>query len=146
VKREYRGAGIAVHWDAVRCIHAARCVRAQPRVFDPRRRPWILLEGADADAVAAAVLACPTGALHFTRDDGGPEERAPAETTVEVVRDGPLYLRGDLTVALDVGPEVRHDTRVALCRCGRSAHMPFCDNTHRAIGFRDPAPTATPGA
>ena len=60
--REYRGAGIAVQWYAARCIHSARCIRAAPAVFDPARRPWIVLDGAGADAVAAAVERCPTGA------------------------------------------------------------------------------------
>jgi CDGSH-type Zn-finger protein len=31
---------------------------------------------------------------------------------------------------------MRRETRLALCRCGQSKHMPLCDNTHRAIGFR----------
>lgn len=137
VTREYRNGAIAVQWNAERCIHSARCIRAQPAVFDPKRRPWVLLDGADADAVADAVMRCPTGALHFTRLDGGPAEPMPAETTVEPVRDGPLYVRGPVAITTEGGTVVRRDTRVALCRCGHSMRQPFCDNTHRAIGFRD---------
>ena len=29
------------------------------------------------------------------------------------------------------------DTRVALCRCGRSGNKPLCDGTHLTTGFHD---------
>jgi uncharacterized Fe-S cluster protein YjdI len=126
-----------VQWYAERCIHSAECIRALPGAFDPRRRPWIDLRGADADAVAGAVLRCPTGALHYTRTDGGAAEPVPAELTLEAVPGGPYHVRGPALVALERdGRTVREDTRMALCRCGRSAHMPFCDNSHRALRVR----------
>jgi len=33
------------------------------------------------------------------------------------------------------GRLIREDTRLALCRCGASANKPFCDGSHRRIGF-----------
>ena len=134
--REYISPAITVEWYAARCIHSAACVKALPKVFDPRRRPWIEIGDADADAVASAVLQCPTGALHFRRDDGGSEETVPSEVTIRAVRDGPYILRGPVRITGPGGEVLREDSRVALCRCGNSRHMPFCDNTHRAIGFR----------
>jgi CDGSH-type Zn-finger protein len=50
--------------------------------------------------------------------------------------DGPTYLRGKLT--LRHGESELEDTRIALCRCGASQHKPFCDNSHKKIGFKDP--------
>ncbi|MBI3791167.1 MAG: CDGSH iron-sulfur domain-containing protein, partial [Gemmatimonadetes bacterium] len=51
---------------------------------------------------------------------------------------GPVYVRGDITVKDHTGAVLRTDTRLALCRCGHSSHKPFCDGTHRTIGFSDP--------
>lgn len=134
--REYANERIRVQWYASRCIHSAECIRALPGVFDPRRRPWVDIDAADADAVANAVMRCPTGALHFVRLDGGAGESVPARVEVTTVRNGPNFVRGDVEIMDGEGRTIRRDTRVALCRCGQSKHMPFCDNTHRAIGFR----------
>ncbi len=50
---------------------------------------------------------------------------------------GPLCLSGRIKV--EVGGEVVADTDdVALCRCGHSANKPFCDGSHRKVGFDDP--------
>jgi len=51
--------------------------------------------------------------------------------------DGPLLVRGDFTLRTPDG-EVIDPGRgtVALCRCGKSAIKPFCDGTHKAIGFK----------
>ncbi|HEY0242971.1 MAG TPA: CDGSH iron-sulfur domain-containing protein [Gemmatimonadaceae bacterium] len=138
VTREYASESIRVQWFASRCIHSAACIRALPRVFDPRRRPWVDVNAADADAIAVAVVKCPTGALHFQRTDGGLQESSAGEVAITAVRDGPYFLRGPVQVKDSEGRVLREDTRVALCRCGQSKHMPFCDNTHRAIGFRTP--------
>ena len=134
--RTYEDDRMRVSWYAGRCIHSGACIRAQPGVFDPRRRPWVELSAADADAIAAAVVRCPTGALEFERFDGAPGEQPPEHPTVVPVRNGPLFVRGDIEVKDEQGRLIRRGTRVAFCRCGRSAHLPFCDNTHRAIGFR----------
>jgi uncharacterized Fe-S cluster protein YjdI len=132
--REYSGRGIRVQWYAGRCIHTGDCIRALPAVFDSRRRPWVDLSAAEAEAgaVAEAVLRCPTGALHFERTDGGPQERPDAPTHATPIPKGPLYLRGDIEIVYDNGQPIRRDTRMAICRCGKSRHQPFCDNSHRA--------------
>lgn len=92
--------------------------------------------------IAAAVMRCLIGALHFQRLDGGPREEAPEETTIQERLNGPLYVRGRLSIRHQDGA-VREDTRVALCRCGGSANKPFCDGTHRRIGFRTAPPSET---
>ena len=134
--REYSADTIKVQWYASRCIHSAACIRALPQVFDPRQRPWVNVRAANAGAIAEAVVKCPTGALHFVRTDGGAQEQPPADVTVTSVRNGPFFVRGQVKITDASGAVVRDDWRVALCRCGRSKHLPFCDNTHRALGLR----------
>ena len=129
--RRYDGDGIAVSWYAARCIHDAACVRAQPRVFNPRRRPWINASAADAEAVAAAVRACPTGALQYEMPNGQGE---PVEqvATVRHIANGPVYVRGNIAITDEDGNVIRRGSRFALCQCGKSNNKPFCDNSHRA--------------
>jgi CDGSH-type Zn-finger protein len=57
--------------------------------------------------------------------------------TITPYEDGPLLIRGDFTLQTPDG-EIIEPGRgtVALCRCGKSAIKPFCDGTHKAIGFR----------
>ena len=135
VTREYATDEIRVHWYASRCIHSAACVRALPAVFDPQRRPWIEITAGTADEIAQAVERCPTGALKYHRADGT-TERAPDVVQITPVRNGPYFVRGPIDMIDPATGEPRRETRLALCRCGQSKHMPFCDNTHRAIGFR----------
>ena len=52
VEREYSDDRITVYWAPQFCIHTANCLNAQPDVFDAMRRPWVILEGADTDAIA----------------------------------------------------------------------------------------------
>lgn len=141
--RSYKGTGITIGYDARRCIHAAECVHGLPEVFDSNRRPWIEPDGASPERVAAAVRACPTGALRFESAPGVEPEAAPPGNTVAIVADGPLYLHGDLVFADAEGEEVR-EVRAALCRCGSSSNKPFCDNSHQEAGFADPGAVADP--
>ena len=105
-------------------------------MFDARRRPWVDIGQADADETARTVMTCPTGALHFRRLDAGEQETRLTETSVQPRPNGPLFLRGHVKIVDLQGNVVREDTRVALCRCGQSSNKPFCDGTHRAIGFQ----------
>ncbi len=113
-------------------------MRNLPQVFERERKPWILPDEASAEEVARVVTLCPTGALRFERHDGGDPEPAPEQNTVQVMRDGPLYLRGDIRIVSPEGELLHRDTRVALCRCGASQNTPFCDDSHVEAGFRAP--------
>ena len=47
---------------------------------------------------------------------------------------GPLMLTGPLTVTGTNGRSAYAETTF-LCRCGQSANKPYCDSTHKKIGF-----------
>jgi CDGSH-type Zn-finger protein/uncharacterized Fe-S cluster protein YjdI len=145
-QRTYSTERIAVHWDSTRCIHTARCLKALPAVFDVRRRPWVAIEAADADAIAAAVETCPTGALRYERLDGAPQEQPVRPTAAIPIDDGPLLVMGDLRVDGPDGETITEEHRLTLCRCGRSRNQPFCDNSHLAGGFRSRTYEARPDA
>ncbi len=55
--------------------------------------------------------------------------------------DGPLLVRGDFELVSSSGEPVERTRRtVALCRCGASAIKPFCDGTHKLVGYRSEQP------
>ena len=51
--------------------------------------------------------------------------------------DGPLLVRGSFEILTPTGEVIapRRKT-VALCRCGVSTLKPFCDGSHKAVGFK----------
>lgn len=135
--KTYRGEGITVQFDPARCIHAAECVHGLPAVFDLKARPWIQPAKASAAEVAATVARCPSGALQATRDDGQAAEAPAPHNSATLVADGPLHLRGNIELHDAKHGTTKHETRLALCRCGASKNKPYCDNSHEGIGFKD---------
>ena len=63
IVKRYSNGELTVVWRPSLCVHSAVCVHGLPQVFDPRRRPWVVLEGTPSEAVAAQVERCPSGAL-----------------------------------------------------------------------------------
>jgi CDGSH-type Zn-finger protein/uncharacterized Fe-S cluster protein YjdI len=131
----YTGNDIDVSYDVVRCIHAEECIHRLSAVFDARRRPWIMPDEAPTDQLTETILHCPSGALHYTRQNGE-HETAETVNTVHLAENGPLYIRGQVQVTASTGEVLLEDTRVALCRCGASQNKPLCDNSHKAINFQ----------
>ncbi len=59
------------------------------------------------------------------------------DVVITVRESGPYLVRGPFTLVDADGNEydLGGQETVALCRCGHSAKKPFCDATHRKIGF-----------
>lgn len=160
--KEYPADGITVLWDSDKCIHSAHCVRSLPQVFQPGERPWINAEAASPDALRATIDGCPSGALAYRMpedeltdgDEAVAEEEVVAEAmgiaesvaepvTITVEADGPLAVQGPVRVVGADGSVLEESERVWLCRCGNSAKKPFCDGSHRRLGFSDPGTGAS---
>jgi uncharacterized Fe-S cluster protein YjdI len=65
--KRYSNGEITVIWQPSLCVHSTICFRGLPKVFDPRRRPWVVLEGTDSETIVRQVEACPSGALSYER-------------------------------------------------------------------------------
>ncbi len=69
------------------------------------------------------------------------------DVTIQVRHNGPYKIQGPFTIVDSEGvPFVLPEgSSVVLCRCGHSSNKPFCDATHRQIGFEavDSAPRQT---
>ncbi len=75
MKKEYTNGNITVVWQQDLCIHSANCFHGLPRVFNPRQRPWITIDGADDEAIVAQIGKCPSGALsYYFNETGKPKE------------------------------------------------------------------------
>jgi CDGSH-type Zn-finger protein len=60
-----------------------------------------------------------------------------SDVTVTVRMNGPYKIVGPVTILDAEGREfvLPPGSGVVLCRCGHSATKPFCDATHKRIGF-----------
>jgi CDGSH-type Zn-finger protein len=61
-----------------------------------------------------------------------------AATRIVPSNNGPLRVEGDFEI---LDPQGRvfglaGRTAISLCRCGHSSTKPFCDGTHKTIGFQ----------
>ncbi len=136
MQRTYATDAIDVHWDSDRCIHTGWCSKALIEVFNPERKPWIELDPSKLDEIIAVVENCPSGALTYTRTDGGDQEAPPTPVSIIPWPNGPYFVRGLFVVSDRHGNEFETGPRATLCRCGHSKNQPFCDLSHREAGFK----------
>jgi CDGSH-type Zn-finger protein len=125
--------------DDGRCAFARFCHREHGMV-------WNLVDASDnpiyrQEAVEGA-SACPTGRLTAVEKNGDiiEPEHAPS---ISIIQDpeknvsAGIFVRGYIPIESADGMVYEIRNREALCRCGYSQNMPFCDATHASIGFSD---------
>lgn len=74
--RDYPSTELTVHWNNEICIHSAVCAKTLPGVFHPREKPWITVDGATDEEIAAMIDTCPSGALSYTWHKDSPAGEA----------------------------------------------------------------------
>ena len=67
-------------------------------------------------------------------------QQMPAKLTIN--NNGSIKLEGDFEVVDMEGKpfDLAGRTTIGLCRCGASENKPFCDGSHRKIGFDSTCP------
>ena len=151
-ERSYTNGEITVHWKPSTCIHATTCYRELGRVFNPRQRPWVNMEGSTTERIIEIVKKCPTDALTYDWNDDSKKSDKPLQGTAEaldesrqqmvgkpveirIMKNGPYVVEGDFRVTGSDGEEKKPMRMTSFCRCGVSESMPFCDGTHRIDNF-----------
>ena len=133
MKREYSNDKLTIFWDSSKCIRSGNCDRLLPEVFDINKRPWVNINAADAEDIKRAIDTCPTGALSYSV----PGESKSDTVAIKVQPDGPYKVEGKSELIGTDGELIETGNVFALCRCGQSNKMPFCDGSHYRSGFKD---------
>jgi uncharacterized Fe-S cluster protein YjdI len=144
--RQYSNGEITVYWKPKKCIHATICYTQLNEVFNPRKRPWVDMSGSTTEKIIDIVNRCPTDALtyRYNRDlekEAGQEIKdAPImeekPVIIQIMKDGPIVVTGKIQLKDSDGKDYKTYSITSFCRCGASNNMPFCDGTHRKIGFQ----------
>jgi CDGSH-type Zn-finger protein/uncharacterized Fe-S cluster protein YjdI len=125
------GKSVTVKFDGSLCVHARRCVLAEPDVYKANvQGPWIDPDGASPEELMMTAINCPSGAIRVRRTDGGPQEPKPKVNTITIRENGPLAVYAEIELN---GAPIGY--RATLCRCGESKNKPYCDGSHAAAHF-----------
>jgi len=157
--RQYTNGEITVFWKPSKCIHATTCFRELIEVFNPRKRPWVNMQGAPTERIKEVVDKCPTLAIYWKYNSemtpeelagvaplgeevtpadmaAQPKEEEAAGASISIMKNGPILVEGDFKVIGTEGNELKTMIMTSFCRCGHSRAQPYCDGTHRKVGFQ----------
>jgi uncharacterized Fe-S cluster protein YjdI len=140
---KYTNNEVTVVWKPKTCIHSTLCWKGLIEVFNPIEKPWIKMDGATTERIIEQVRKCPSGALSYylnteeatDKDSDKVVAEAAQIMKVEVTPNGPYLIKTECLIVHSDGREETKTGTVALCRCGASANKPYCDGTHRKMGF-----------
>lgn len=147
VYREYTNGEITIEWRSELCNHSGICINDLPAVFNMLSIPWVDPNGASTENIIKTVEDCPTGALAWRyntkpKDTPKEEEYVPEESSlpananpdqevqIALLPNGPIVLKGNISIKMEDGSIIKKKGIVSLCRCGLSKKMPWCDGAH----------------
>lgn len=59
-----------------------------------------------------------------------------SDVVIKIAKNGSYDVMGKVTILDPEGNEIPYDgDQIWLCRCGHSTTKPFCDGSHRKVGF-----------
>lgn len=134
--KEYSNGALRVRWEPKKCIHSERCWRGLIRVFNPKKKPWIDLEGDSKERVMEQIDQCPSGALSYLTEEPHRAVEAQNIMRITVKKNGPYFVDAPLEIVDGDGNIKLEERRIALCRCGHSNNKPYCDGSHRENDFQ----------
>ncbi|MFB3739017.1 MAG: CDGSH iron-sulfur domain-containing protein [Candidatus Velamenicoccus archaeovorus] len=137
----FEGDDLVLTDDLSLCSKAGFCINLRTNV-------WTLVEEEGDDEQARAELVgmvhrCPSGRLVLREADADDDLEPAFEPSIGIEPNGPYVIRGRIPLESEDGTGWEVRNRMTLCRCGQSRNKPFCDGSHKVVGFRDPAEPAT---
>jgi CDGSH-type Zn-finger protein len=63
-------------------------------------------------------------------------EKNEEKVKVQFAENGPIIVSGVFKQTGQYGEKENEGSTVYLCRCGQSKNKPYCDGTHKTIGFK----------
>jgi CDGSH-type Zn-finger protein len=120
------------------CIGELDLIKADGSILAHEQQTWLCRCGRSQDKPYC-------DGSHKTT--GFQDDSAPASLTAPTALDpatpvrvmlrpnGPLKLEGSVRISHPVAGVIFAGIETALCRCGQSKKKPFCDGTHRQVGF-----------
>lgn len=136
MEKHYENEEIKITWKPSICIHSAVCFKQLSSVFDPRRKPWIILENNSTEEIKNTIDKCPSGALSYElKKEITIENKSDKSAIIQVMKSGPLIIKNGCVIEDENGQQIIKEGTVALCRCGASTTKPFCDGSHRKMAL-----------
>ena len=125
--------------DDGRCAMARFCHRDRGDAWELTERSYNPLNKSEA---IIGAIECPAGRL-IAIEKNGYRHEIKNKPCIEIVQDpekgvsAAIFVRGGIPIESEDGQIYETRDSVALCRCGKSRNIPFCDASHLISMFDD---------